>query len=118
MGLMNKTLVFAIALALLLTGWLSAARREPRPEMHLVTSFDFGSYPACPAAGRGYCIQAIRLYDADSAKLLAEVPVSDTMTGGSGSSAPRLSTPSHVARTRSQSIWTAAVAGRKARAGR
>jgi len=78
---MNKTFAFAIALALLFTAWLRAERRELPLQMNLVTSFDFNSYPTCAAAGRSNCIQAIRFYDADSARLLAEVTVSDSMRG-------------------------------------
>jgi len=78
---MNKTFASAIVLALLLTVWLSAEKRELSLQMNLVTSFDFDSYPTCAAARRSNCIQAIRFYDADSAKLLAEVPVSYSMTG-------------------------------------
>lgn len=78
---MTKTFVFAVVLALLFTAWLRAEKRELPLKMNLVTSFDFGSYPACAAPERGNCIRAIRFYNADSAKLLAEVPVSETMTG-------------------------------------
>lgn len=41
--------------------------------MYLVTSFDFGRYPSCDSAQNANCVLAIRFYDADSNRRLAEV---------------------------------------------
>ncbi len=77
---MIRIWVFATMLVLGITVWLHAANRGLPVEAKFVTSFDFGQYPPC-AAGWSNCIQAIRFYDADSARLLAEVPVSGSTKG-------------------------------------
>ncbi len=78
---MIRISAFATVLVLGLAIWLSAEKRGLPVRMKFVTTFDFGRYPACAAPGQDNCIQAIRFYDADSARLLAEVPVGNTMTG-------------------------------------
>ena len=78
---MIRIWVFATMLVLGLTVWLNGAKRGLPVEAKFVTSFDFGQYRSCAGHGRSNCIQAIRFYDADSARLLAEVPVSESIQG-------------------------------------
>ena len=78
---MNKTFAFITVILFLLTAWMSAKTAKPRIEMNLVTSFDFASYPMCGASGHRNCIAAVRFYDADSSRLLADVAITRAITG-------------------------------------
>jgi hypothetical protein len=78
---MKKAFVVAIAMVFLLRVWVSAERHPGTVDMHLVTNFDFSTYPACKASRNSYCIQAIRFYDADSSARLAEVTAGQGMLG-------------------------------------
>jgi len=78
---MTKSITFAIAIVLALTTWLAAERKyHPPMAMDIVTSFDFGMYPACHSGKGSNCIQSIRFYDAESGQRLADAPVTASMT--------------------------------------
>jgi hypothetical protein len=74
-------MTFAFAIMIACSVWLFAEKREAVSEMYLITSFDFARYPACQANGSSNCILAIRFYDADSNRRLAEVETNPSMRG-------------------------------------
>jgi hypothetical protein len=79
---MNKSITYSLAIVVAFSTWLVAAKKkEGGAEMYLVTSFDFGRYPACQASRNSNCILAIRFYDADSNQRLAEVETTGGMRG-------------------------------------
>ena len=78
---MNKPMTLALAIVVACSVWLFADKREAAPGMYLVTSFDFARYPVCQASGNSNCIMAIRFYDADSNRRLAEVETNAGMRG-------------------------------------
>jgi hypothetical protein len=77
----NKSISFALAIVVAFSAWLVAAKKEVAPEIYLVTSFDFGRYPACQPSRNSNCILAIRFYDADSNQRLAEAETTARMGG-------------------------------------
>ena len=78
---MNKSITFTIAIMMTFSAWLLAAKKEVAPEMYLVTSFDFGRYPACQPRLHSNCILAIRFYDADTNQRLSEVETTPRLRG-------------------------------------
>jgi hypothetical protein len=79
---MKKSITFSLAIVMVFTAWLvEAKKKEVAPDMYLVTSFDFASYPACQSDRNSDCILAIRFYDADSNQRLAEVETTAAMRG-------------------------------------
>ena len=79
---MTKVVALSLVVVLALTTWLVADRKQhPTTNLRIVTSFDFTVYPACRFGQGSNCMQAIRFYDADSGRRLADAPVSPNMTG-------------------------------------
>ena len=77
---MRTPITFTLAIVVACSVWLFAEKREAAG-MYLVTSFDFARYPACQAGRNSNCILAIRFYDADSNRRLAEVETGTAMRG-------------------------------------
>jgi|SRR5712692_10173320 len=73
--------IFVLAIMLVLSAMLSGRRTAEASTIYLVTSFDFAHYPACGLKNTKNCIKAVRFYDADSKRVLAEEQVQRESTG-------------------------------------
>jgi hypothetical protein len=78
---MKKPVTLVLAIIVACSVWLFAEKRESAPGMYLVTSFDFDRYPVCQPSRNSNCILAIRFYDPDSNRRLAEVETNPKMRG-------------------------------------